>query len=88
MRIANVLSREDKTSPRVLTILPESSPVTSVRSPVSSHAEMAKANKLCTWIEAASASHFRFLGSVCQHAAARLGSRGTLDSDPVEQRLH
>jgi hypothetical protein len=32
----------DKTSRRVLTILPEGSPVTSVRSPVSSHAEMAK----------------------------------------------
>ena len=39
---ANALSSADKTSRRVLTILPEGSPVTSVRSPVSSHAEMAK----------------------------------------------
>jgi hypothetical protein len=39
---ANALSRADKTSRRVLTILPEGSPVASVRSPVSSHAEMAK----------------------------------------------
>jgi hypothetical protein len=27
-------------------------------------------------------------GSVCQHAAARLESRGTLDNDPMEQRPH
>jgi hypothetical protein len=42
MRSQTQLSSEDKTSPRVLTILSESSPVTLVRSPVSSHAEMAK----------------------------------------------
>jgi hypothetical protein len=42
MRSKTQLSSEDKTSPRVLTMLPERSPVTSVRSPVLSHAEMAK----------------------------------------------
>jgi hypothetical protein len=57
----NALSSADKTSRRVLTVCPKAHQLCRFVLQFRAMLRWRNANKLCTWIEAATASHFRFL---------------------------
>ena len=46
------------------------------------------ANKLCTWIEAATASHFRFLAQFANTLQRDLKAVELSITNPMEQRPH